>query len=76
MVSILMSQSDYDAPIRAGWAIAATGLCTLAWWVIRVRGRSTPPRALRLLASMLLAAAAILRVVTSLPNVLGAAGVT
>jgi hypothetical protein len=76
VVSILMSQSDYDAPIRAGWAIAATGVCTLAWWLLRVRGRPAPPRALRLVASLSLVVAVILGVVTSLPNVLGAAGLT
>ena len=73
VVSILFDQPDYDAPVRAGWAIGATGVCTLAWWIIRVRGGSTPPRPLRIAASASLVVAVILGVVTSLPNILGAA---
>jgi hypothetical protein len=76
VVSILKDHPDYDAPIRAGWAIAATGSCTLVWWVLRVRGGSTPPRGLRRVASASLVVAVILGVVTSLPNILGAAGLT
>jgi hypothetical protein len=73
-VSILLSQPEYDAPIRAGWAIGLTGVCTLSWWVLRARCAAAPPRALRLVASASLVAAVLLGVVTSLPNVLGAAG--
>jgi len=74
VVGILLTGLAYDAPIRAGWALAAAGVCTLAWWVLRVRGRSTPPRALRLAGEATLLVAVILGVVTSLPHILGAAG--
>ena len=46
-VGILLGGPEYNAPVRAGWALAVAGVCTLAWWVLRVRGDSTPPRALR-----------------------------
>jgi hypothetical protein len=75
VVSILLDQPEYDAPVRAGWALAAVGACTLAWWVLRVRGRSAPPRALRLVATVSLLAAVVLGFVTGLPHILGAAGI-
>ena len=42
---------DYRAPVRAGWGSLVVGVCTLAWWVLRVRGRTAPPRALALAAA-------------------------
>ncbi len=73
-VGILLGGPEYHAPIRAGWALAVAGACTLAWWVLRVRGESTPPRALRLIGSGSLLAAVILGFVTSMPQVSGALG--
>ena len=29
VISILLQQSEYSAPIRAGWALAVVGACTL-----------------------------------------------
>lgn len=74
VAGILLQQSEYDAPIRAGFALAVVGGCTLAWWVLRVRGRDDPPRALRVVASLALLVAVVLGGATGLPNILGAAG--
>lgn len=74
VVVILLDQSEYQAPIRAGWALAAVGACTLSWWILRVKGRSAPPKALRIAGTVSLLVAVLLGVVTSLPNILGAAG--
>jgi hypothetical protein len=75
VVSVLLQQHDYAAPVRAGFALAVVGICTLAWWVLRARGQAEPPRALRITASLALLAAVILGGVTGLPHILGAAGV-
>jgi hypothetical protein len=74
VVGILLGESEYSAPIRAGWALAIVGACTLTWWALRVKGRSVPPNALRLAGTMALLVAVVLGVVTSLPHILGAAG--
>lgn len=74
VVAILLDQPEYRAAIRAGWALAVVGACTLTWWVLRAKGRSAPPTALRLAGSMSLLAAVVLGAVTSLPHILGAAG--
>jgi hypothetical protein len=74
VVAILLDQTDYQAPIRAGWALAVVGVCTLIWWVLRVKGRSAPPTALRRAGTVSLLVAVVLGVVTSLPHILGAAG--
>jgi hypothetical protein len=75
VIAVMLDQSEFRAPIRAGWALALVGVCTLAWWVLRVRGHSAPPTALRLGGTMSLLAALVLGVATSLPHVLGAAGI-
>lgn len=74
VVAILLDQSEYRAPIRAGWALAVVGACTLTWWVLRVQGRSEPPRALRLAGTGSLLVAVVLGVVTSVPHILSAVG--
>lgn len=74
VLSILLQQTEYRAPIRAGWALAVVGACTLIWWVLRAKGRSAPPKALRLAGTVSLLVAVVLGVVTSLPHILGAAG--
>jgi hypothetical protein len=75
VISILLVQPEYRAPIRAGWGLAVVGACTISWWVLRIRGRSEPPTSLRLAGTVSLLVAVVLGVVTSLPHVLGAAGV-
>ncbi len=74
VVAILLDQPDYRAPIRAGWALAVVGLCTLAWWVLRVRGKTVPPRWLVMSGRAALVVAALLGVVTSLPHIRAATG--
>jgi len=74
-IAILLDQPEYRAPIRAGWALAVVGACTLGWWILRVKGRSRPPMALRLAGTLSLVVALALGVVTSLPHVVGAAGI-
>ena len=75
VIAILLDQPEYRAPIRAGWALAVVGACTLTWWVLRVKGRSAPPKALRLAGTVSLLVAVVLGVVTSLPHILSAAGI-
>ena len=75
VISILLQQSEYSAPLRAGWALAVVGACTLIWWVLRAKGRSAPPEALRLAGTVSLLVAVVLGVVTSLPHILSAAGI-
>lgn len=75
VVAILLDQREYRAPIRVGWALAVVGACTLTWWALRVKGRSTPPTVLRLAGTLSLLVAVGLGVATSLPHILGAAGI-
>ena len=74
VISILLDQPDYRATVRVGWALAAVGLCTLASWVLRLRGRPSPPRALAVAGGLSLLLAAVLGVVTSLPHIRAATG--
>jgi hypothetical protein len=73
-VTFLLDRPEYRAPVRAGWALAVVGACTLTWWVLRVMGRSAPPKALQLAGRVSLLIAVVLGFVTSLPHVLTAAG--
>jgi hypothetical protein len=75
-VAILFDQSEYAALIRVGWGLLAVGLCTLAWWVLRIRGRTEPPRSLLLTARGALLVTVVLGLATGLRHILGAAGVT
>ena len=74
VISILLVQPEYRASIRAGWALAVVGACTLTWWVLLVKGRSAPPKALRLAGTVSLVVAMVLGLMTSVPHILGAAG--
>lgn len=74
VTAILLAQAEYDAPIRAGWALAVVGACTLIWWVVRIQGRSRPPAPLRITATVFLLIALVLGVLTGLPHILSAAG--
>ena len=76
VIAALLDHLEYYAPIRAGWALAVVGACTLTWWALRVNGRSTPPRSLRLVGTASLLVAVVLGVVTSLPHLLGAVGMS
>jgi hypothetical protein len=74
VIAVLMDQPDYRATVRVGWALAAVGLCTLASWVLRVRGQASPPRALALAGKLSLLLAVALGVVTSQPHIRAATG--
>lgn len=74
VAAILLDQPEYRATIRAGVALLVVGMCTLAWWVMRVKGRSVPPRWLTLTGRIALVAAAVLGLATSLPHIRGATG--
>jgi hypothetical protein len=75
VVDFMMNGPEYRTGIRAGWGLACVGLCTLTWWFLRVRGRSAPPRALRLTGQASLLVTVVLGVVTTLPHIGGAVGV-
>ena len=74
VVVTMISEPTYRAPIRAGWGLAVVGLCTLAWWVLRARGRTAPPRVLTVMGGLSLLGVAVLGVVTSLPHLRAAMG--
>jgi protein-S-isoprenylcysteine O-methyltransferase Ste14 len=75
LVLELLTSDGYRAPIRAGLALLVVGLCTLAWWLLRLRGRSEPPRALTSLGRVAVLLATALGFLTALPHVRSAAGV-
>jgi hypothetical protein len=74
-IGILLVQREYDASIRAGWALAVVGACTVIWWAMRAKGRSAPPMPLRAGATASLLVACGLGLMTGLPHVLRAAGI-
>lgn len=73
-MATLLAQPEHRAAIRAGWALLVIGLCTLAWWALRVKGRASPPRWLTLTGRGALLVAVVLGVVTSLPHIRRATG--
>jgi hypothetical protein len=73
-IILLLDQPEYDAPIRVGWALALVGVITLAWWVLRARGRPEAPTILRVGGTASLLLAGVLGVMTGLPHILSAAG--
>lgn len=74
VVAAMISEPYYRAPIRAGWGLAVVGVCTLAWWVLRARGRTEPPRALAVIGGVSLVVTAVLGMLTILPHVRVAMG--
>jgi hypothetical protein len=62
-------------PFRpAGLALLVTGIATLAWWFLRLRGAERPPLPLRLLGSGSVIAAVVLGLLIELPQVRVALG--
>ena len=61
------------------WAVGATvvlmGMCTLAWWALRLTGEAAPPRTLLLAARSILAAGTVVGLVLLLPELAGALGI-
>jgi hypothetical protein len=75
VIDFTMNGPEYRATIRASRGLAVVSLCTLAWWVFRMRGSATPPRPLRLAGQASLLVTVVLGLVTSVPHILGAGGV-
>jgi hypothetical protein len=71
---IFLTSDEYQLPLRAGYALLAIGLCTAAWWGMRVRGRASASRGLVITARGALLVAVMLGVMTSLPHVSRALG--
>jgi hypothetical protein len=75
VVLFMVDGPEYRAQVRVAWGLACVCLCTLAWWVLRMRGRPAPPRPLRLAGQASLLVTVLLGLVTSVPHILGAAGI-
>lgn len=58
----------------AGIALLVTGVSTLAWWILRLRGAERPPLPLRLLGSGSVIAAVVLGVLVEWPQIRMALG--
>jgi len=71
---IFLASDEYQLPLRAGYALVVVGLCTAAWWALRVRGRADAPRALVMAARGALLVATVLGVMTTLPHIARALG--
>jgi hypothetical protein len=73
---VFLASDEYQLPVRAGHALLAVGLCTAAWWGLRIRGRAMAPRGLTIAARAALMVAVMLGVLTSLPHISRALGAT
>jgi hypothetical protein len=71
---VFLTADSYGAPLRAGFALLVVGLCTVAWWGLRVRGHSIPPRSLVVIGRVALLAAVVLGLVTEFPHISRAMG--
>lgn len=59
-----------NPPMLVGWALVATGMVTVAWWVLRVRAdRDEPPGSLMVAGRLGVAAAALLGVAHVVPEI-------
>ncbi len=43
---VFFTADGYQMPLRAGYALLVVGVCTAAWWGLRLRGRVRAPRGL------------------------------
>ena len=68
--------TDHQATVRIGLALLVVGLSTLTWWVLRVRGRTRPPRTLRRVGRTAPLVAVVLGFVATIPEVSRALGMT
>jgi hypothetical protein len=71
---VFLTSDAYGAPLRAGFALIVVGMCTVVWWVLRVRGRSSVPRALVVSGRLALLIAVVLGLATELHHISGAMG--
>lgn len=74
LLLIFLASDEYQLPLRAGYALFVVGLCTAAWWGLRLRGRVSAPRGLVIAGRGALVVAVILGVLTSLPHISRALG--
>ena len=73
---VFLTADEYQAPLRAGFALLAVGLSTATWWGMRLRGRTTPPASLTIAARGALLVAVVLGVLTTAPHLFRALGAT
>jgi hypothetical protein len=71
---VLLTSDEYQLALRAGHALLVVGLCTAAWWGLRIKGSARAPRGLVIAARGALACAVVLGVLTSAPHVARALG--
>lgn len=71
---VFLTSDSYGAPLRAGYALIVVGLCTVSWWVLRVRGRSSAPKLLVVTGRAALLVAVVLGLATELPHISRAMG--
>ncbi len=71
---VFLASDEYQATLRAGYALLVVGLCTAAWWGLRIRGSASAPRGLVVAARGALVVAVMLGVLTSLPHIVRALG--
>jgi hypothetical protein len=74
VVLVFLASDEYRLPLRTGYALLVVGLCTVAWWGLRVRGRVGAPRGLVIAARGAMLIAVALGVLTTLPHVVSALG--
>ena len=74
LLLIFLTSDEYDLPLRAGLALLLVGACTATWWILRIRGRVSPPRSLIVAARGALFVALVLGFLTTLPHVSRALG--
>jgi hypothetical protein len=73
---VFLTADEYQAPLRAGFALLAVGLSTATWWGMRLRGRTNPPPSLMIAARGALLVAVVLGVLTTAPHLFRALGAT
>ncbi len=71
---VYLTADEYQQPLRAGYALLVAGLCTVAWWGLRIKGSATAPRGLVIVARGAILLAVILGVLTTLPHLSRALG--
>jgi hypothetical protein len=66
---VFLTSDEYQLPLRAGVPLVVVGLCTAAWWGLRIRGPVRARRSLVIAARGAIVVAVILGVLTTLPHV-------
>lgn len=71
---VFLASDAYGASVRAGFALLVVGLCTVAWWLLRLRGRSMVPSGLVIVGRAALLVTVVLGLLTELPHISRAIG--